>query len=118
MILNNAYQTTQAQDYHKHRTTICLMVPLYHCFGMVLGSLSTICHGITLVVPAPVFNAEASLKAIEKEKCTSLYGTPTMFIDLYNHPNFSKYDLSSVDGGLIKKKVNLCDSYLKRMFLM
>lgn len=99
MILNNAFQATHAQDYHKHKTKICLPVPLYHCLGMVTGSLSTICHGLTCVIPSPVFNAEESLKAIHKEKCTSIYGTPTMFIDLYNHPNFLKYDVSSVNSG-------------------
>ena len=91
MILNNAYLTSLTQDYHKNDTRICLIPPLYHCFGMVLGSLSTICHGTTCVLPALSYNPEENLKAIQNEKCTSIYGTPTMFIDLYNHPNFSKY---------------------------
>jgi fatty-acyl-CoA synthase len=66
---------------------------------MVLGSLSTITHGTTCVLPNPVFDAEQSLKAIEKEKCTIIYGTPTMYIDMYNHPNLNNYDVSSVDSG-------------------
>lgn len=68
MILNNSYQLTHLQDYHLEDTTILLQVPLYHCFGMVMGSLSSICHGSTIVLPSPTYNAEASLKAIEKEK--------------------------------------------------
>lgn len=68
MILNNAYHLAMAQDYHLKKTIICLQVPLYHCFGMVLGSLSAICHGITIVIPSKTFNAEDSLKAITKEK--------------------------------------------------
>ena len=68
MILNNAYQLTHAQEYHKHPTIICLQVPLYHCMGMVMASLSSICHGITCVMPSPTFSAEASLQAIQKEK--------------------------------------------------
>jgi acyl-CoA synthetase (AMP-forming)/AMP-acid ligase II len=68
---------------------------------MVLGSLATIQHGLTCVLPNPVFNAEQCLKAIQDEKCTTLYGTPTMFIDLYNHPNFPNYDVSSLNAGKI-----------------
>ena len=68
MILNNAYLLTLAQDYHKNRTSICLQVPLYHCLGMVMASLATICHGITCVLPYPTFNAEESLKSIQNEK--------------------------------------------------
>ncbi len=68
MILNNAYQVTYAQEYHKDRTIICLQVPLYHCFGMVLASLTSICHGVTNVLPSYTFDPEESLQAIEKEK--------------------------------------------------
>jgi acyl-CoA synthetase (AMP-forming)/AMP-acid ligase II len=68
---------------------------------MVLGSLATVMHGLTSILPSQAFNAEECLKAIQKEKCTTLYGTPTMFIDLYNHPNFSKYDMSSLNSGKI-----------------
>jgi acyl-CoA synthetase (AMP-forming)/AMP-acid ligase II len=99
MILNNAYQTTLAQEYDKHETRICLPLPLYHCFGMVLGSLATITTGLTCVLPSPVFNSEDALKAIQNEKCTTLYGTPTMFIDMYSHPNFHKYEMSSLNAG-------------------
>ena len=99
MILNNANQLGDLQEFDKNRTIICLQVPLYHCLGMVMASLTTITHGTTCVLPNPVFNAEQSLKAIQSEKCTTLYGTPTMFVDLYNHPNFKNYDVTSLNSG-------------------
>jgi acyl-CoA synthetase (AMP-forming)/AMP-acid ligase II len=68
MILNNINQIGIALGYQKNRTVLCVQVPLYHCFGMVMGSLATVCHGATCVLPSPTFNAEESLKAIEKEK--------------------------------------------------
>lgn len=101
MILNNAYQLADLQEFDKNRTVICLQSPLYHCLGMVMASLTTITHGTTCVLPSPVYNAEASLKAIQQEKCTTLYGTPTMYIDLYNHPRFKEYDVSSLNSGTI-----------------
>ncbi len=108
MILNNSYHLSMAQEYHLNRTIICMQVPLYHCFGMVLGSLASICHGITIVLPSSTFNAEESLKAIQNEKCTSVYGTPTMFIDLYNHPRFSQYDVSSLNAGKLRQNGQEC----------
>lgn len=101
MILNNSYFATMAQEYNLNKTIICLQVPLYHCFGMVLGSLTSIVHGVTNVLPSQTFDAEESLKAIQKEKCTSIYGTPTMWIDLYNHPKFADYDVSSINAGIM-----------------
>ena len=101
MILNNSFQTVLTQEYDKRRTVICLHLPLYHSFGMVLGHLSTITSGVTCVMPSPVFDAEMSLRAIEKEKCTAIFGTPTMFVDMINHPNLDKYDLSSLDSGIM-----------------
>jgi fatty-acyl-CoA synthase len=74
--------------------------PLYHCIAMVLGSLATVVHGLTCVFPSESFDPEQCLKAIQNEKCTSLYGTPTMFIDIYSHPNFAKYDVSSLSSGI------------------
>lgn len=99
MILNNASQLADLQEFDKNRTIICLQAPLYHCLGMVMAGLTTITHGTTCVLPSPTFNAEASLKAIQAEKCTTLYGTPTMYIDLYNHPRFKEYDVSSLNSG-------------------
>lgn len=64
-----------------------------------MASLTTITSGTTCILPNPVFNPEQSLKAIEKEKCTSIYGTPTMYVDLYNHPDLNDYDISSVNTG-------------------
>jgi acyl-CoA synthetase (AMP-forming)/AMP-acid ligase II len=66
---------------------------------MVIGSLSTITSGTTCVFPSPSFDPEQSFKSIFKEKCTSIYGTPTMFVDLLNHQDLGKYDLSSVNTG-------------------
>lgn len=68
---------------------------------MLILSLASICHGVTIVLPSPTFNPEASLKAIQDEKCTSIYGTPTMYIDVYNHPKFSQYDVSSLNAGIM-----------------
>ena len=73
MILNNAHQLGLNMDYDKRRTVICTQVPLYHCFGMVLASLNTIAHGATCVLPSATFNAEASLKAIDKEKSVGYF---------------------------------------------
>ena len=100
MIVNNANQLGEAQDYCSSRTRLCLPLPLYHCFGMVLGCLTTLIHGLTAVFPSPTFNAEECLKSIQREKCTTLFGTPTMFIDIYNHPNFDKYNVSSLSSGI------------------
>lgn len=102
MILNNAYQLAIAQQYHLSDTKICLPLPLYHCFGMVLGSLATVVHGLTCVLPSPTFHAEDALRAIQDEKCTTVYGTPTMYIDMYNHANLSKYNVSSLNAGKYK----------------
>ena len=100
MILNNAHYCNVYLNYHQEKNIkICLPLPLYHCFGMVLGSLATICHGISVVFPSDAYSGEACLKAIEKERCTSMYGTPTMFVDMINNPNLKKYDLSSFSTG-------------------
>ncbi|GAB6026169.1 hypothetical protein CHUAL_012371 [Chamberlinius hualienensis] len=76
-------------------------VPLFHCFGCVVGTYTTMLSGATCVFPSPSFDPEKILKTIEEEKCTSIYGTPTMLVDLINHPNFDKTNLSSVKRGLI-----------------
>lgn len=80
---------------------VCLPVPFYHCFGCVLGTLVCVVYGSTIVVPSTSFDPEATLAAIESERCTSLYGVPTMFIAELDHPNFSKYDLSSLRTGIM-----------------
>ncbi|OZJ04609.1 hypothetical protein BZG36_02031 [Bifiguratus adelaidae] len=80
--------------------SICLPVPLFHCFGLVLGSLAAITHGASIVLPSQGFEPEAALRAVQEEKCTALHGVPTMFITEMNHPSFDRYDLSSLRTGI------------------
>ena len=80
---------------------LCLPVPLYHCFGMVLGSLACAVHGATLVLPSPVFEVDATLRSVEEEKCTVLHGVPTMFISELEHEEFDSLDLSSLRTGIM-----------------
>ncbi|XP_048240735.1 medium-chain acyl-CoA ligase ACSF2, mitochondrial-like [Haliotis rufescens] len=100
-ILNNSYMVGQRLGYHQRETRVCMPVPLYHCFGMVLGCLQIPSHGACCVFPSPSFDPEATLQAVEQERCTSLYGVPTMFIDMLNHPNFSRYDYTSLYTGVM-----------------
>uniref|UniRef100_A0A8C5CKH3 Medium-chain acyl-CoA ligase ACSF2, mitochondrial n=1 Tax=Gadus morhua TaxID=8049 RepID=A0A8C5CKH3_GADMO len=80
---------------------LCLPVPLYHCFGSVLGGMCLATHGITLVFPSAGFNSRANLQAIQDERCNFLYGTPTMFIDMLSQPDLQQFDLSSVEAGIM-----------------
>jgi fatty-acyl-CoA synthase len=80
---------------------VCVPVPLYHCFGMVMGVLGCTTHGATIVLPAPSFDPAATLQAVQDERCTSLYGVPTMFIAQLAHPDFASYDLSSLRTGIM-----------------
>ncbi len=80
---------------------VCIPVPLYHCFGMVIGNLACLVHGATMVYPADSFDPQAVLKAVEQERCTALYGVPTMFIALLRHPEFDLFDLSSLRTGIM-----------------
>ena len=80
---------------------MCIPVPFYHCFGMVLGNLACTTHGAAIVVPAPAFDPEATLRTVEDERCTSLYGVPTMFIAELAHPEFNRFDLSSLRTGIM-----------------
>ncbi|KAL5012159.1 hypothetical protein ScPMuIL_010710 [Solemya velum] len=100
-ILNNSYFTGRRLDYHNRETRICMPVPLYHCFGMVIGSLMMPTYGSCVVFPSPGFDAKATLKAADKERCTSMYGVPTMFIDMLNHHDFPQFDLSSLYTGVM-----------------
>ncbi|KAF7247468.1 Acyl-CoA synthetase family member 2, mitochondrial, partial [Varanus komodoensis] len=79
----------------------CLPVPLYHCLGSVAGCMVMAIHGVSLVFPCLSFNAKDTLKALDHEKCTHLHGTPTMFIDILGQPDFAKYNLSNLRGGVI-----------------
>ncbi|CAG2247723.1 ACSF2 [Mytilus edulis] len=100
-IMNNSYFTGRRLGYHEMETRICIPVPLYHCFGMVIGSLQMVTNGSTCVFPSPAFESGATLHSVSKERCTSLYGVPTMFIDMLNHHDFDKFDLKSLYTGVM-----------------
>ncbi|MGW2844309.1 AMP-binding protein [Streptomyces sp. NPDC001274] len=99
-ILNNGYFVGEQVAYTE-QDRICLPVPFYHCFGMVMGNLAATSHGACVVIPAPAFEAGAVLAAVQEERCTSLYGVPTMFIAELNLPDFAAYDLSSLRTGIM-----------------
>ena len=80
---------------------VCIPVPLYHCFGMVMGNLACIVYGATMVYPAPAFEPESVLATVEAEGCTALYGVPTMFLAMLNHPEFVRFDLSTLRTGIM-----------------
>lgn len=99
-ILNNGYFVGEAIRLTP-KDRVCISVPLFHCFGMVMGNLACITHGSAMVYPAGVFNPLASLQAIEQEKCTAAYGVPTMFIAMLEHEQFDHFDLSSLRTGIM-----------------
>ncbi len=99
-ILNNGYFVAELQNI-TDKDKICIPVPLYHCFGMVMGNLGCITHGAAMVYPDEAFAPLAVLQTVQEEKCTSLYGVPTMFIAELDHPDFSKFDLSSLRTGVM-----------------
>ncbi|WP_181808171.1 AMP-binding protein [Streptomyces shenzhenensis] len=99
-ILNNGYFVGELVAYTE-RDRICLPVPFYHCFGMVMGNLAATSHGACMVIPAPSFDPKATLEAVQRERCTSLYGVPTMFIAELNLPDFASYDLSTLRTGIM-----------------
>ena len=98
--MNNGYFVGERCGYSEV-DRICLPVPLYHCFGMVLGNLAATTHGACMVIPAASFDPVATLSAVEQERCTSLYGVPTMFIAELAVPGFDEYDLSSLRTGIM-----------------
>nr|WP_157166285.1 AMP-binding protein [Streptomyces typhae] len=99
-ILNNGYWVGRTIGYTE-QDRVCLPVPFYHCFGMVMGNLGATSHGACVVIPAPSFDPVATLRAVEREQCTSLYGVPTMFIAERNLADFATYDLSSLRTGIM-----------------
>ncbi|MCY0903868.1 AMP-binding protein [Arthrobacter sp. H14-L1] len=99
-ILNNGYFVTETIGI-SNRDRICIPVPFYHCFGMVMGNLGATSHGAAIVIPAPAFDPKATLAAVQDEKCTALYGVPTMFIAEQGLADFSSYDLSSLRTGIM-----------------
>jgi fatty-acyl-CoA synthase len=99
-ILNNAFFTGERLGYTE-ADRVCVPVPFYHCFGMVLGNLGCTSRGACIVVPAEAFDPLTVLETIQAERCTSLYGVPTMFIAELNHPRFAEFDLSSLRTGIM-----------------
>ncbi|XP_053270449.1 medium-chain acyl-CoA ligase ACSF2, mitochondrial [Pleuronectes platessa] len=101
-VVNNAFFTGLRVGYTwRPHTRICLPVPLYHCFGSVGGGLCMALHGLTLVFPSTGYDGKANLAAVESERCTFIYGTPTMYVDMVNQPDLAKYDLSSLEAGIM-----------------
>lgn len=99
-ILNNGYLTGAGMRLTP-ADRLCMPVPLYHCFGMVLGNLACFAHGATVVYPSEVFDPLSTLQAVETERCTALHGVPTMFITELAHPEFEKFDLSTLRTGVM-----------------
>jgi fatty-acyl-CoA synthase len=99
-ILNNGFFVGELCNYSEV-DRICIPVPFYHCFGMVLGNLAATTHGGCMVIPAPSFDPVATLETVQAERCTSLYGVPTMFIAELSAPGFAGYDLSSLRTGIM-----------------
>ena len=99
-ILNNGFFVGELIRYSEN-DRICIPVPFYHCFGMVMGNLAATSHGAAMVIPAPAFDPRLTLAAVAEERCTSLYGVPTMFIAMLNDPSFDQSDLSSLRTGIM-----------------
>ncbi len=99
-ILNNGYFVGEGIRLTS-KDKVCISVPLFHCFGMVMGNLACITHGATMVYPSAVFNPLDTLKTIHEERCTAAYGVPTMFIATLEHEQFSEFDLSSLRTGIM-----------------
>ncbi len=99
-ILNNGYFVGELLHYSEH-DRICIPVPFYHCFGMVMGNLAAISHGAAIIIPSAAFDPAATLRAVQQERCTSLYGVPTMFIAALALPECSTFDLTSLRTGIM-----------------
>ena len=99
-ILNNGFFIGEAMKLSE-RDRLCIPVPLYHCFGMVLGNLACVTHGATMVFPGDSFEPKAVLETVQAERCTGLHGVPTMFIAILDHPDFGNYDLSTLRTGIM-----------------
>lgn len=99
-ILNNGFFVGELCGYTE-QDRICIPVPFYHCFGMVMGNLAATSHGAAMIIPAPAFDPRATLEAVVAERCTSLYGVPTMFIAELADPDFESYDLTSLRTGIM-----------------
>ncbi|MGD9602156.1 MAG: AMP-binding protein [Gammaproteobacteria bacterium] len=99
-IVNNGYFVGRSMRF-SHQDRLCIPVPLYHCFGMVMSVLTCVTHGATMVFPADAFEPKSVLEAVSAERCTALHGVPTMFIAELDHPDFGTYDLTSLRTGIM-----------------
>jgi fatty-acyl-CoA synthase len=99
-ILNNGFFIGETLKYSE-QDRVCIPVPFYHCFGMVLGNLACTTHGATMVVPAEAYDPVATMETVQKERCTSLYGVPTMFIGELDHARFKEFDFSTLRTGIM-----------------
>ncbi len=99
-ILNNGFFVTELLGFSE-QDRLCIPVPFYHCFGMVMANLGCVTHGATMVIPAPGFDPSITLRAVQDEQCTAVYGVPTMFIAMQNAPDFAEFDLSSLRTGIM-----------------
>lgn len=99
-ILLNAYYVTGCQNI-TDQDRMCIPVPYYHCFGLVMGTLGAVTRGAAMIIPAEYFDPEKTLQAVSTERATTLYGVPTMFVAMLDHPDFAKYDLSSLRSGIM-----------------
>jgi fatty-acyl-CoA synthase len=99
-ILNNGFFIGETLKYTE-RDRVCIPVPFYHCFGMVLGNLACTTHGATMVIPAEAFDPMITMETVQKERCTSLYGVPTMFIAELEHPRFKEFDFGTLRTGIM-----------------
>lgn len=103
-ILNNGFFVGGLINFDRG-DRVCIPVPFYHCFGMVMGNLGALTHGAAIVIPAPGFDPGITLATVEAEQCTALYGVPTMFIAMLGHPDFAGFDLSSLRTGIMAGSV-------------
>lgn len=99
-ILNNGFFVTELLGFSE-TDRLCIPVPFYHCFGMVMANLGCVTHGATMVIPAPGFDPSITLRAVQDERCTAVYGVPTMFIAMQNAPDFREFDLSTLRTGIM-----------------
>ncbi|MCL4106647.1 UNVERIFIED_CONTAM: hypothetical protein GTU68_009781 [Idotea baltica] len=113
-ILNNAYSCGVKMRFTS-ADKLCIPVPLYHCFGMVMGTLCCVAHGATMVLPAEVFDPQSALAAVSNEQCTALHGVPTMFLEELNFADLAAYDLSSLRTGIIAGAT--CPEHLMRRLI-
>jgi len=98
-ILNNAFFIGEYMQFTE-RDRLCVPVPFFHCFGMVVGNLAAMTHGAAVIVPAEVFDPESTLRAVQEEQCTALHAVPMMFISMLKHPEFESFDLSTLRTGI------------------